>query len=192
MSGVGLLERSIGYTLGSLHLVRGGALDVPTPCREWSLRGLLEHLYDSLGSLTEAVEDGAVELAPSFDAGADPVAGARSRAARLLGAWTAAGVPDRTSVAGRPLATRIVAATGALEIAVHGWDVARACGRDHPIPDELAAELLRFAPLVVTDADRPSRFAPPAPVSPAAPPGCRLVAFLGRDPSIVLDRHITG
>ncbi|GAA4209381.1 TIGR03086 family metal-binding protein [Actinocatenispora rupis] len=184
MTGLDLLERSIGYTLGSLHLVTDDSLDAPTPCPAWSLRQLLEHMYDSLGSLAEAVEAGRVALTPSYDAGADPVAAVRSRACRLLGVWAATGVPDRTSVAGQPLATRIVAATGALEIAVHGWDVAEACGADRAIPDELAAELLRFAPLLVTDEDRPYRFGPPARVAPSAAPGRRLLAFLGRTPHV--------
>jgi uncharacterized protein (TIGR03086 family) len=69
-----------------------------------------------------------------------------------------------------------------VEIAVHGWDVAQACGRPRPIPPQLAEELLQLAPLLVTDADRPGRFAPPVAVPAGASPGDRLVAFLGRGP----------
>jgi uncharacterized protein (TIGR03086 family) len=75
-----------------------------------------------------------------------------------------------------------VTSVGAVEIAVHGWDVAQACGHPRPIPPQLAKELLRLAPLLVTDADRPGRFAAPVAVPAHASPGDRLVAFLGRDP----------
>jgi hypothetical protein len=69
-----------------------------------------------------------------------------------------------------------------VEVAVHGWDVARACGVDRPIPPALAGELLELCPLLVDDADRPGRFGPPADPSRWARPGDRLVAFLGRCP----------
>jgi len=65
---------------------------------------------------------------------------------------------------------------------MHGWDVAHACGHPRPIPQHLAEELLLISPLLVTDADRPARFAAPVAVSPHAGPADRLVAFLGRCP----------
>jgi hypothetical protein len=80
------------------------------------------------------------------------------------------------------MATGVLIATGALETAVHGWDVARACGIRSQIPLALAVELLDFAPMLVTAADREQLFAPPAAVAAAASPGDRLAAFLGRSP----------
>jgi len=76
----------------------------------------------------------------------------------------------------------IVCGTGALEIAVHGWDLARACGHHRPVPPALAADLLEVAELLVVDADRPDRFAPPVAWPAPAGPGERLLAFLGRYP----------
>jgi len=63
---------------------------------------------------------------------------------------------------------------------VHGWDVARACGVDRPLPAALAVELLDLLPLVVGDADRPRRFAEPVDVPLHARPSTRLLAALGR------------
>jgi uncharacterized protein (TIGR03086 family) len=180
--GVALLERAVGYTLGGLLLVTPEAMTRPTPCRQWDLRALLLHLNDSVLALHEAVALHRVALDPVADGGPAEglVAALRSHASRMLGAWTAASAPDPVAIGGRPLAADIVATAGAVEIAVHGWDVARACGRDRPIPPALAEELLDLVPLVVTDADRPSRFAAPVPAPWPASPGDRLVAFLGR------------
>jgi hypothetical protein len=75
-----------------------------------------------------------------------------------------------------------VTSTGALEVAIHGWDVARSCGHRRPIPRSLAEEMLELSPLFITDADRPVRFAAPVDVPPLAGPADRLVAFLGRHP----------
>jgi hypothetical protein len=65
---------------------------------------------------------------------------------------------------------------------VHGWDIARACGRRRPIPPVLASGILSVVPLVVTDSVRDLRFDRPLSVSPLAAPGDRLVALLGRSP----------
>jgi hypothetical protein len=76
----------------------------------------------------------------------------------------------------------LLAAVGAVEIAVHGWDVAQACGRPRPLPPALAADLFPVARCVVADGDRGVRFAEPVGVPTRSCPGDRLVAFLGRRP----------
>lgn len=228
IGGLGLLERAVGYTLGSLRLVTPAAMSWATPCRDWDLDALLHHMVDSFAALQEAADVGHIDLAPhghghGYDSGdpaghpawhpagdhaghpawhpacdpaGDPAGDAvrtlRNRACNLLGAWTGASDRAWVSVGGCPLSAGVVSATGALEIAVHGWDVARACGYPRPIPRPLAEELLPLAVLLVTDADRPGRFAAPflharpTHARPTrarpAPPEHRLLAFLGRDP----------
>jgi len=183
--GVALLERAMGYALGSLLLVTPDAMSNATPCREWDLRTLLLHMNDSLLALHEAIAVGYVGLDPvgvCAVPGADSVATLRNRACRMIGAWANARESGEISIADQALTSSIVAATGAVEVAVHGWDVARACGTDRPIPSALAEELLELCPVLVSDADRPTRFAAPVDGSPLAGPGDRLVAFLGRRP----------
>ncbi|MEV4319860.1 TIGR03086 family metal-binding protein [Actinocrispum sp. NPDC049592] len=178
--GVGLLERAIGYTLGSLQLVTPAAMSQPTPCRDWDLEALLHHMNDSLAALHEAVDSGYVGLEPAAGApAADLVAALKDRACRLLGAWTN-GERDRVAIADRELTGLMVTSAGALEIAVHGWDVARACGVDRPIPDRLAVRLMRLSLLFVPPQDRPGRFAPPLPPEKDSGASGELLAFLGR------------
>jgi hypothetical protein len=100
-------------------------------------------------------------------------------------------------VAGLPVPAGLVACTGAVEIAVHGWDVSAARGGAGragvrpvnpieptcpipPIPAVLATRMLRLCPLV--GAGREGLFAGPVEVPAQASPGNRLVGFLGRDP----------
>lgn len=177
MNHVGLLERAVTYTLGCLHAVTPDALSRPTPCHDWDLRALLWHLVDSLAALREAADDGHVGLEPVPVDTDDPIAATRDHARQLLGAWTAQDGRPEVSIAGCPVTTDIVARAGALEVAVHGWDIARACGEVRPIPRALADELYPLALLLVSDADRPVRFA--APVEPETPAD-RLLAYLGR------------
>ena len=187
VGGVALLERAISYTLGSLHLVTSAAMSRPTPCRDWDLRALLGHMDDSLDALQEAVDMARVDLDPCSAAGdpaidLEPVARLRDRACRLLGAWACPTSHQVISIAGSPLPASVLTSTGALEIAVHGWDVARACRQPRPIPPPLAHELLAIAPLLVTQADRPARFAPPVDPPRSATPSDQLIAYLGRNP----------
>jgi uncharacterized protein (TIGR03086 family) len=180
VGGVAVLERAVAYLLGCLVRVSPEALDRPTPCRHWDVYDLLGHLDDSMAALAEAVEVGRVDrLAPAPLTG-DVIGGVRDRASRLLGGWTNAGGSAAVRVAGAPITMPVVAGVGAIEITVHGWDVAAACGRPPVIPGELADELLDLAALLVRAWDRPARFAPPVRVSPGAEPGERLLAFLGR------------
>lgn len=190
--GVGLLERAISYTLGSLRMVTPAAMDTSTPCVGWDLRALLAHMNDSLLALQQAADLGHIDLdsteleAPSAlvaDPVGDPVGTLRSRACRLLGAWTNLSDPEPPmSVADVSMSSSIVAGTGAVEVVIHGWDVARACGVDRPIPEPLAEELLPLVPLLVGTDDRPTRFAEPIELPVAANLGDHLLGFLGRDP----------
>lgn len=185
IGGVALLERAVGYTLGNLELVTPEVLRQPTPCADWDVRALLAHMADSLDVLCDAVDVGFVVDAPSrseVGTAADLVSAVRARSCRLIGAWAGADQPDVVSIYGRSLSRTIVASAGAIEVAVHGWDLARGCGTDRHIPAALAEELGQLAPLVVTHQDRPHRFGYPVAVPLDASPSDRLVAFLGRDP----------
>jgi uncharacterized protein (TIGR03086 family) len=183
---VDLLERAIGYTRGSLALVRPDLMGAATPCAGWDLRALLGHMDDSLASLHEAGSVGRVRLTGSPPADVDPVGALRSRACQLLAEWsTAEELPGgRTDVLvhGRPLTSSVLTSAGALEVAVHGWDVAVACGSHRPLPEPLARHLLSLAPALVADADRPARFAPAVEPPVDATRGERLLAYLGRQP----------
>jgi uncharacterized protein (TIGR03086 family) len=189
IAGPALLERAIGYTRASLMLVEHADLHASTPCRGWDLLGLLHHMDDSLAAFTDAAEIGYVDLLPLPDRADPPPPAGRTaavlverlkqRACVALGAWACPPV-DAIAVADRELRSDLLAAAGALEITVHGWDVARASGIDRPLPPALAVELLDVVPLLVGDADRPERFAEPVDVPLHARPSTRLLAALGR------------
>jgi uncharacterized protein (TIGR03086 family) len=181
--GLALLERAVGYTLGSLVLVTPDMMRQPTPCDEWDLAALLAHMDDSLAALQEAVESGDISLAPAPappQHGTDPVSLLRDRACRMLGSWANADFPPPTFIGGYAVPTGVVMSTGAVEITAHGWDVAQACGQPRPIPAALAADLLPCARLLVAPEDRPARFASRVALQDSAGPSELLLAFLGR------------
>jgi uncharacterized protein (TIGR03086 family) len=181
-----LLEIAIGYAVGSLSCVTQGSLSYPTPCAAWDLGALLEHVSDSLAALHNAIATGWVSLdvlarAPVSSAD-DLVTTLRTRAGRLLAASAAGGEDRAVAIAGRRLTGRQVTAVGALEITVHGWDIAEACRCPRPIPPALATSILAVIPLVVTQVTRNVQFAGAIPAARQACPSDRLVALLGRNP----------
>ena len=185
--GAQLLELSIGYALGVVLAVTPVLLSRPTPCSEWDLRMLLRHACESLAAFGEGLEAGRVGLNPAAedsDLAADPARAFRGRAGQLLDAWTSPGHQRQViEVVGCPLAASVMAAMAALEIAVHGWDISRACGQRQPIPRVLATGLLVIAPVLVPCTGRHPLFAAPVTTGATADPSDRLAAFLGRSPA---------
>jgi uncharacterized protein (TIGR03086 family) len=182
-----LLASAISYALGACRQVASAEMALPTPCADWDLEALLAHLAASMADLESALRSGHLDLypnepdpaAPGFDS--DPAEVVRDQAANLLFACYSHHGADRfVRVGGLPLPAGLVACAGAIEIAVHGWDVSAARGHGDPIPPALAARMLRLSPLLVTG--REGLFGAPVPVPAQASPGDRLVAYLGRIP----------
>lgn len=170
-AGVELLERSLGYTRTALARVGPTDLTRRTPCERWDLAALLAHMDDALEAFLEAA-GGSVSVHPSTPG---DVAGLCAKACTLLGVWSS----PRTrpvDVGGVELDAEVLLGTAALEITVHGWDVATAVGMDHRIPTGLAAALLPWARLLRLQAP----FGRPVPTPDDAPPDVRLLAAVGR------------
>jgi uncharacterized protein (TIGR03086 family) len=179
----GLLEQAIGYATLSVLDVTPALLPRSTPCRGWNLDMLLRHACESLAALHDGTVTGHIGLipaAPDRNPAADPVRTFRDRAGRLLAAWAAGHRHRVLDIGNLPLPAIAMECAGALEIAVHGWDISQAWGQRRPIPDTLAARLLAVAPLLIPETGRHPLFGPPVTARAPAGPGDRLVAYLGR------------
>jgi uncharacterized protein (TIGR03086 family) len=187
VEGTDMLKRAVDYALGSLAVVTPDRLSCSTPCPAWDLRALLYHLNDSLAALHQGLNTGHIGSFPVVpDAGGDAhglITTLLTRASQLVGCRADSSQSRAIAIGDRSLEIQAVSFVGAIEVATHGWDIARACRRHRPIPPALAADLLAVAPLVVTNVIRPAQFALPIAASPLADPSDRLIAFLGRDPA---------
>jgi len=127
--GLQLLAAAVRYALAGAGLVTPPLLSRPTPCAEWDLELLVDHVSDSAGVLHQAITAGCAGPPPSDGPpGLDPVRGLRRQTTRLLATCTAAGpVPRLVVIGDRELTTNMLALAGALEITVHGWDISAAC-----------------------------------------------------------------
>jgi len=67
----GLLDDAIEYALGAVRTVSPPLLTSPTPCSDWDLRALLQHLNEALDVLAEA-SGGRIKLHSGRDREQDP------------------------------------------------------------------------------------------------------------------------
>jgi len=181
------LAQAAGYADGVLDAVTEALLPRPTPCRGWSLCMLLDHVSESLAALHEGASAQLVALvaaSPPADV-ADRsatalVATVRQRTTALLEVASEADADAPVDVGAHLMPLDCLLAVGALEIAVHAWDISQACGQRLPVPDELAAALLSQARVLVPERDRAPLFAAPAAVCGQGSPSDQLTAYLGR------------
>jgi hypothetical protein len=105
----------------------------------------------------------------------------RAGSRQLLNSWR---TMERAEVliTDRVLPFQALEIVGAVEIAVHGWDVLEGPRPAPPDPGQPVAGPVAVVPWVISDLIRPGLFAAPVRISPLGSPSDRLVALLGRQP----------
>ncbi|SCE83435.1 TIGR03086 family metal-binding protein [Micromonospora mirobrigensis] len=178
-------ELLAGTAPATVAVVRGVAddqLDLPTPCPEFRVRDLLNHLFDVVVNFQALARRQEVDWAAKEDRLA---AGWRDRFAaeveRVVEAWSdPAAVEGESPGMGLPQA--VVGAMLLADLTVHGWDLARATGQ--PVaaaPDALVA-LHGFMDRMGTTGQEMGAFGPPVETAPGVTELDRLLARTGRDP----------
>jgi uncharacterized protein (TIGR03086 family) len=174
------LSRAVDVTDQIVRHIKPDQMANETPCPEWDVRSLINHLIGQLGSLEGKLTGSDSERSappgalPSRDlAGDDPSAAFSDVARATESAAAEDGALERAGMA-----------LGAItaDVVVHGWDLARATGQDAAFDDQVSDHLLRFVRQGITDQNRSPMFGPEVQVPADAPATERLVAFLGRRP----------
>jgi uncharacterized protein (TIGR03086 family) len=175
------LDRTFRHTQEVIAGVRSDQYDNATPCPDWNVRALLEHLVGVVAGLGAAV--GGETPAGPFELAPDPAAQFAEVSTWALAAWGAPGALDQTVDAGPgPMPARDLGAINLLDTATHTWDLARATGQPSVLPDDVAAAALEASRQVISSEIRTGRFAPEVTVADDLHDTDRLVAFLGRRP----------
>jgi uncharacterized protein (TIGR03086 family) len=174
------LERTFEHAHGVIGGVRPDQYGEKTPCTEWTVRDLLEHMIGvvaGLGATAAGTPGGAFAL------GKEPAAQFQEAAASALAAWRTPGVLDRVIDGGAgQMPGRVLAGINLLDTATHTWDLATATGQPSALPGDVAAAALEASLATISPEIRPGRFGPEIAVPDGASTTERLVAFLGRTP----------
>ena len=174
------LGQTFTHARGVIANVTQAQYAATTPCEEWTVRDLLEHMIGVVAGLGAAAGG---QPSAGFVLAADPAAQFHEAARRALAAWDTPGVMDRIIDAGAgPMPGRALASINLLDTATHTWDLATATGQPTQLPDVVAAAAMEASRMIVTAELRPGRFGPEVPVPDAASATQHLVAFLGRTP----------
>ncbi|WP_433273018.1 TIGR03086 family metal-binding protein [Actinosynnema sp. CS-041913] len=167
--------------------VRPDQWQLGTPCKEWSVHDLVNHLVHEQLWAPELLAGCTVEqVGDRFEGdqlGADPLHAWVLAAAAAREAW----ISPKALL--RPVHLSWGKATAVeygwqmtLDLGVHAWDLARAIGADDRIDPELARTLSAYASEHAAEFQDSGVFGPPVPVPDDASDQDRLIALLGRTP----------
>lgn len=180
MDVIASLEQTFAHTRTVIAGVRADQLDDETPCTEWTVRELLEHMIGVVAGLGSA----AGGHAPTpFVLGDNPAAQFDDATTAALAAWRTPGVLDQVVDGGAgPMPGHVLAGINLLDTATHTWDLATATGQPSELPEPVAASALEASHSIVAPEIRAGRFGPEQAALADASTTARLVAFLGRTP----------
>jgi uncharacterized protein (TIGR03086 family) len=152
-------------------------LDATTPCDEWDVRTLMNHMLDTQKYFVAAArgEDASPPSpTPPELLGDDPVADFESARAETLSVFGKPGVIEKT---GPSLGIAFS------DVLLHGWDLAKATKQDATMPEGLPEAAYEMIHGRFTDDQRKGVFKPEVSVGPDASAQDKLLAYTGRDPS---------
>jgi uncharacterized protein (TIGR03086 family) len=146
--------RALALATDVVATTRLDQLDDPTPCRDFDVRQLLEHLVDVVERVGEIGRGGDLSTRPAvvrYVHDQEWLTAFCDAAVEAIDAWSDEAVLDRVIElpwSARP--GRATLATYLNEVTVHTWDLARATGQ-HPAWDDVVVGMALDAVRVLTD-----------------------------------------
>ncbi len=182
------LVSTVGPTVAVVRAVADDQLALPTPCREYDVRQLLNHMmwgvtaFERAGRHVPPPGDGseAMELDRldrDWRGRYTELAGATERAWGTPAAWE-----GEAALVSSPMPAAAVGMLVLVDLLVHGWDLARATGQEYQ-PDPGAVQALYDWLCGSAELGRSMGvWGPAVPVAEGAPTLERLLGLGGRDP----------
>jgi uncharacterized protein (TIGR03086 family) len=173
-------EAALGALQHVLHPISRDELSKPTPCSEYDVMALTDHLLNSLTLLGGAAGAQLPER-DSDDSVERQVVGVARPA---LDAWHRRGLDGSVTLGPNELPATFAASILTLEFLVHGWDYAAATKHPINVTESLADYTLGLAKKVINPQTRSAvGFDDPVPVPDDAPALDQLIAYTGRNPA---------
>jgi uncharacterized protein (TIGR03086 family) len=168
-----------------VHAIRAGQWHDPTPCDEWDVRVLVNHVAVEQLWVPPLVQGATVtEIGNRLDGdqlGDDPVAAWDGAVRASLAAFGGAGALDGTvSLSGGEKPTAEYCWEMTIDALIHSWDLARGIGADEALDAELVDLVYERILPIAEHLHETGMFAPPVPVPDNAPLQTKLLALFGR------------
>ena len=186
---IDLLERAAHAANHVVSGVKADQLGDPTPCREWTVRNLLNHMVGTAEVFASAVAGEKANInpfgtPPDDVIGDDPQARYADASTRMVTAWRKRGLDGTVTLVRGEMPAPAACTIAMCDHLAHGWDLAQATGQQLQIDDEVIEAAWEFTQANMGPAGRgPGKpFAEAVEVSPDAPRLAQLMAFMGRTP----------
>ena len=180
-----LYVRAMASAAGFVSSVRDGQWHDPTPCTEWDLRALVNHItYENLWAAELFPSKTMAEVGDRFDGdvlGGDPIGAFNRSVEAATAAVSAPGAMEAVThlsfgdTPGSEYARQLFG-----DMLIHGWDVAKASRQDSALDAALVRLGLPMAEEVASLPEGNGAFAARVPVPEDAPAQTRLLALMGR------------
>jgi uncharacterized protein (TIGR03086 family) len=169
-----LIGLAVPPTVAVVRGVQPDRFDAPTPCREWTVRQLLDHLLEWGPALVAAGRKGAPRTGGDLEAVYDD----------LVAAWSDPAAWQGTTRVGGPqeLPATMIGGMVLAEVVVHGWDLARATGQDVDWDPGLLEVVHREVAATAEMGRGMGVYGSPVPVPDDRPVLARTLGLTGRDP----------
>lgn len=142
-------EHSLIVVHHVVQTIRPDDLHRPTPCRDFDVVALAEHLIDTIARLGAAA--GIEPTVPDGDSIDQRI---QQVTQPTLAEWRRRGLTDDVVFSGRTLSGYLALGILSLELVVHGWDFAVALHRPLHVSDAHAAHVLGLAQQTLTAQSR--------------------------------------
>lgn len=183
---VQLFVDSIGRFADRVDRIDDDQWDDPTPCPEWDVRALVNHVCSEQLWAPHLVDGETVDqVGDRYDGdvlGADPKATFRRAVQGSTAAFSSADLDAIVHLSFGDVPCRVYLQQMLTDAEVHGWDLAKGLGEPAQLDAETASHLL---PIMQEQEEliRASKlFDDPVPVDEDADDATKLLALLGRDP----------
>jgi uncharacterized protein (TIGR03086 family) len=178
-------ERALHATGKVVDGVTADQLELPTPCDGWNVRELLNHIVSGNYWAAELANGKMIaDVGDRLDGdtlGADPQAAYRASAGLAAAAFDAPGAMDAPcAVSYGPVPGSVYCGHRILDVAIHGWDLAKATGQESPLDAELVDDLAAILAPQIDMLEGSGMFGTRVEVPADADAQTRLLAQLGR------------
>jgi uncharacterized protein (TIGR03086 family) len=169
-------EAALAVAQRVLRGIKASDLESGTPCEDFTVAGLLDHLFGSIASIGKALG-----VSVADQPAASPEVRIADAAQLTLEAFRARGTEGSLDMGFAELPATMVANILNLELLVHAWDFATATGQELAVSPVLSDYVLGLARNTISPQMRGKSFAKETLVDESAASLHRLVAFTGRE-----------
>lgn len=184
---VEMYERALKQTGEIVANIKPQQFDDPTPCTEWNVRDVLNHLVGEFNTFTAGSKGEKLEMSLDIESlGDDHIASYEKASAELIEAFRAPGAMEKKlTLPQGDTPAPVALSLGTADAVVHGWDLAQGTGQELRIDDDIAEEIYATTSSMMQplgEYPRGDSFADPVEIPDDAPITNKMLAYLGRKP----------